>query len=292
MKRKLINTFIIGCSFFMYSSCYKTGETIYQPICKPDSIIVSRAIYNYLNFYDYNMLQQFNGNLIYDANRRLITAINLQNGAPANHFEFIYDASNNLIRINDYYIQPDNSLSLVAYYTLSYPSGTAASISSTAQVQLTLVDNVNHSVTSVPVWTYNFNAQFQLETIFQGQVKLEQLSYDFGGNCLSDSIYTQGGQLHDYYVYSSYDNGINPSRSDRSLQLFFQMYNKNNPTNSVHYTIGAGAGPNNFVIDKSSSGSYLYNIYNYPTVYAGNVIAQYDCQIPVPPTINLPATPK
>src|SRR6516162_7328025 len=103
MKGKLITTAIVVCIFLMYSSCYKTGETIYQPICKPDSIIVSRTIYNYLNFYDYNMLQQFNGNLIYDANRRLTTAINLL-GVPANHFDFIYDANNNLIRINDYYI--------------------------------------------------------------------------------------------------------------------------------------------------------------------------------------------
>jgi len=292
MKRNLFTTLLATCIFIMYSSCYKTGETIYQPTCKPNSIVISRAMYNFPNFFDFDLVQEFNGNLVYDANSRLIQATHFISGSPANIFEFIYDANNNLIRINDYDTVQGNPLLLASYYTFSYPSGTVSSISSTAQVQLSIVDYVNHIIAHVN-WTYNFNAQFQLESIFQGQVKVEQLTYDFGGNCQTDSVYSEGGQLLSYYVYSSYDNGINPARSDRSLQLFFQMYNKNNPTNSVHYSGAAGADPNSFVIDKSTSGSYLYNLYNYPTVYAGNFFAQYNCQVaPPPPPIILPATPK
>jgi hypothetical protein len=291
MKRKLIAAFIVCCTFFMYSSCYKTGEVIPQTTCKPDSIVITRTIYNFLNFFDFTMLQTFNGTLKYDANRRLIGGINQQNGSPVRQFEFIYDVNNNLIRINDYSINQGNSLSLVSYYLLSYPSGTIGSISTTAQVQLFIVDDVNHIIVPVPVWTYNFNAQFQLVSIFQGAVKLEQLTYDFGGNCQTDSVYTQGGQLSGWYLYSSYDNGINPARSDRSLQLFFQMYNKNNPTNTIHFAPAVGA-PNIFVIDKSSTGNYLYNLFNYPTVYAGSLFAQYNCQVPPPPQpIPFPGQP-
>ncbi len=65
------------------------------------------------------------------------------------------------------------------------------------------------------------------------------LNHDNGGNCLSDSVYDPAQNLVNYFVYSSYDNEINPARSDRSLQLFFQTYSKNNPTSSNEYEPGA-----------------------------------------------------
>jgi hypothetical protein len=116
---------------------------------------------------------------------------------------------------------------------------------------------------------------------------IEQLIYDNGGNCLTDSVYGQQGGLLSYFTYTSYDNQINPARSDRSLQLFFQMYDKNNPTISNEYRIVAGAEPNGFGIFLSSSGSYTYNANGYPITYAGNFFADYNC-LPPPNVISAP----
>ena len=93
-------------------------------------------------------------------------------------------------------------------------------------------------------------------------------------------------QLNGYYVYSSYDNKINPARSDRSLQLFLQMYSKDNPTNSVRYVKGLGADPNGLGVLYSSNGSYTYNTNGYPLTYGGKFFADYNC---VAPTIIAPA---
>jgi hypothetical protein len=283
MKRKTIIAFFACATIIMCSSCYKTGEIIYQPTCKPDSISVSKPLYNFLNFYDFALLKSFQGPLTYNFGHLDRTDC-YQNGTRIRIIQFVYssiDPGSNLYLIDDYVVNP--GVNLAAWYTFSFPSGTMNSLSSTAQVQLTIVDDKNNITVTGPVWTYNFNAQFQLESIFQGVVKLEQLTYDFAGNCLSDSVYNQSGQLTDYYIYTSYDNGINPARSDRSLQLLFHMYSKNNPTNSVHYLKGVGGDPNGFAIDLSSSGSYTYNLYGYPTTYAGDFFAQYDCHIPTAP---------
>jgi|GEM_PF-2666285 len=288
MKRITLGVCFVLFSVIMYSSCYKTGETIYQPTCKPDSISVGKPLYLLLDFYSFFMPRSFQGSLTYDVNRRLVSATSYQLGSPLTRYDFIYDGNNNLVRINENNFLQDNTTTPGSYFILSYPTGTIASISATAQVQPVLwFGNV---YTFGPVWTYNFNAQFQLQSVFQGSVMLQQLTYNFGGNCLTDSVYNQQGLLSDYYVYSSYDNSINPARSDRSLQLFFQMYNKNNPGSSIHYSLDLtpGAVPNSFIIAESSSGSYTYNIFNYPTGYAGFFFAQYDCQVTAPPPIKLP----
>jgi hypothetical protein len=274
MKRKTILALMVVCAIIMHSSCYKTGETIYQPECKPDSLHVFTPLYNF--FY----LQQeftFNGSLNYDVNGRLVSATTITGGSPDHHYDFIYDNNNNLIRINGS-VYSANTLIPNLYVTISYPTGTAASISSTAQVQLTFLVFNNLQWYAAPVQTYNFNAQFQLVSIFQGGQRVEQLTYDNGGNCLADSVYDPAQDLVNYYVYNSYDNEINPARSDRSLQLFFQMYSKNNPTSSNEYVPGAGL--NNFVLAKSSSGSYTYNGNGYPITYGGNSFADYNCTLP------------
>jgi hypothetical protein len=285
MKRKILAALIIGCALIMYLSCYKTGEVIYQPECKPSSLNVNVPLY-----YFWYLQQQFtfNGTLTYDVNRRLIGATTYAGGNPDRQYDFIYDVNNNLIKINGSVYSNGNPLQLILWDTISYPPGTAASISSTAQVQMNLLSINNFQWVAVPVQTYNFNAQFQLVSIFQGNQRLEQLTYDNGGNCLADSLYDNEQNVLNYFVYSSYDNEINPARSDRSLQLFFHMYSKNNPTSSSEYVIGNGSGPNNFVLFSSSSGSYTYNADGYPITYGGNFFADYNC---LPPPSSTPAPP-
>ena len=80
---------------------------------------------------------------------------------------------------------------LILYATISYPLGTAASLSSTAQVVLHLLSLNNIQWVTVPAQTYNFNAQFQLVSVYQGTTLEEQLTYDNGGNCLADSMYNR-----------------------------------------------------------------------------------------------------
>jgi hypothetical protein len=281
MKKKALAALIIGCAVITHLSCYKTGETIYQPECKPDSLNVFVPLYN---FWYLHQEFTFSGSLTYDVNGRLIGATTYSGGLPARQYDFIYDNNNNLIRINGS-AYSSNPLTLILYVTFSYPPGTAASISSTAQVQLNFLVFNNFQWVAAPVQTYNFNAQFQLVSIFQGNQRVEQLTYDNGGNCLTDSVYDPAQDLVNYFVYSSYDNEINPARSDRSLQLFFQMYSKNNPTSSDEY--GGGSGPNGFVLTNSSSGSYTYNGDGYPITYGGNFFAEYNCVLPPPPSATL-----
>ncbi|HSZ32273.1 MAG TPA: hypothetical protein VK772_03135 [Puia sp.] len=282
MKRKTILALTVVCAIIMHSSCYKTGETIYQPECKPDSLFVFTPLYN---FWYLHQEFTFNGSLNYDVNRRLISATTITGGMPDRHYDFIYDNNNNLIRINGS-VYSSNTLTLILYVTFSYPSGTTASISSTAQVQLNFLVFNNLQWVAAPVQTYNFNAQFQLVSKFQGSQRVEQLTYDNGGNCLADSVNDPAQNLVNYFVYNSYDNEINPARSDRSIQLFFQMYSKNNPTSSNEYEPGAGL--NNFILTNSSVGNYTYNGDGYPITYGGSHFADYNC---LPPPTSAPAAP-
>lgn len=283
MKGKTMIALLVVCIFIMYSSCYKTGEVIYQPTCKPDSISVGIPLYF---FYNLIPLQTFQGSLTYDVNRRLTGATSYVLGVRDRQFEFIYDNNDNLIRINIYTITLNNPNKLTWYITLSYPSGTTASLSTTAQVQVFLWFDQDQIFRAIDFWTYNFNAEYQLESIYQGDAPLRKITYDFGGNCLTDSLYFQGGPLFAYYVYSAYDNGINPARSDRTLQLLFNMYSKNNPTNSVGY--GVQLGSNSFIVESSSSGNYTYDNLNYPVTYGGVFFAHYNCVVAPPPGSTLP----
>ena len=282
MKRKTLAALIIGYTVVMQLSCYKTGEVIYKPECKPDYLTVGVPLYNF--FY----LQQqaaFNGSLTYDVNRRLTGATTFAGGIKDRQYDFIYDGNNNLIKINgSVYINGINP-QLILYDTIFYPSGTVASLSSTAQVVLHILSLNNIQWVTLPAETYNFNAQFQLVSVYQGTTLEEQLTYDNGGNCLADSIYNQNQKVFRYFAYSSYDNQINPARSDRSIQLFFQMYNKNNPTATTEYILGVGADPNTFGIVQTSNGSYTYNINGYPLTYQGNFFADYNC---LPPPVTAP----
>ena len=281
MKRKTLAILIIACAAILYSSCYKTGEVIYQTECKPDSLSISVPMYNFINFFT---VSPFYGSLTYDANRRLTGATTIKNGAPQEQYDFMYDGNNNLIRINgSAYFQ--NSLTLNLYITFSYPAGTSVSLSSTAQVQLHLLGPEDNVWVTVPAWTYNFNTEFQLVSIFQGTQLMEQLTYDNGGDCLADSEYSNN-VVNRYFAYPAYDNKINPARSDRSIQLFLQMYSKNNPTISNEYASNF-AGTDAFVLNNSSSGSYTYNADDYPLTYAGNLFADYNC-VPMPNPVISP----
>ena len=76
-----------------------------------------------------------------------------------------------------------------------------SSLSSTAQVQLRLLA-LDNFWTTAPAQTYNFNAQFQLVSVYQGNTLEEQLTYDNGGNCQADSIYNQNQKVFRYFAYS------------------------------------------------------------------------------------------
>jgi hypothetical protein len=282
MKRKTLAVSIIACVAILSSSCYKTGEVIYQTECKPDSLSISIPMYNFINFFT---VSPFYGYLNYDDNRRLIGATTIKNGALQEHYDFLYDNNNNLTQIDGSAFGFQNSLTLNLYIALSYPAGTSASLSSTAQVQLHLLGPDNIVWVTVPAWTYNFNTEFQLVSIFQGTQLMEQLTYDNGGDCLADSEYANN-VVNRYFTYPAYDNKINPARSDRSIQLFLQMYSKNNPTISNEYASNF-AGTDAFVLSNSSSGSYTYNADGYPLTYAGNLFADYNC-VPVPNPVISP----
>src|SRR5664279_2202634 len=148
MKSKTLAVLAIGCFAILYLSCYKTGEVIYQPECKPDSLSVNVPMYNFSYF---TLQNTFVGSLTYDINRRLTGATTYSGGARDRQYDFIYDGNNNLIRINGSVYSMYNPLTLILYVTFSYPSGTAASISSTAQVQLHLLDVNNLQWVTAPL---------------------------------------------------------------------------------------------------------------------------------------------
>jgi len=277
MKKNALGGFLLICAVLFAGSCYKTGEVIYQPTCKPLDVSINNPQYNYLN----NLRREFfQASFTYDINRRLVSSTSLLLGSPERRYDFIYDANNNLIRINTFDIRPGQPSIPIIFITFSYPAGTKSSISAKLDYQFNFLNNDLVTYSSEPLLTYNFNTEFQLVSVYQGSTLNEILKYDVGGNCLSDSLYSNLGTVNTYYVYASYDSKINPARADRSIQLFLQMYSKNNPTDAKRFVRGLGGSGSGFGILYSTSGSYTYNPQGYPLTYNGNFYADYDCADP------------
>jgi hypothetical protein len=272
MKRKLLCYAAIMCIVMGYGSCYKTGEIIPQLTCKPDSLVLKYPMYN--NIYTVGSFTQ-NFKFAYDNNRRLLNATLIQDGIRLDRFDFNYDGNNNIVEIDEYQINLAPYFRRINY---TYPTGTKNSISFTLNTQVSTLANaadvIQNGATPAysqgTLYTYNFNTEYQLASIFDGQTQADSIFLPGG-----DGKALPPGSVGEYYAYSSYDNQINPGRSDRVLQLFLFMYSKNNPTSSAYYQYeGSGAG---FQVTMSTSGAYSYNIHGYPTLYQNVVFADYSC---------------
>ena len=278
MKKILLSGILIICSVIFNESCYKTGEIIYQPTCKPLEMNLFAAQYNFL----YILRREFfHATFTYDGKRRLISANSFLQGNPDRKYEFIYDGNNNLVRINTFDLRPNQPLIPIIYITFNYPFGTKNSISDRLDVQFNYLNNDLVTYSSELALTYHFNTEFQLVSIYQGNSLWETLEYDVNGNCLLDNVYNSNPDVQTYFKYDSYDNEINPGRADRSLQLLLQMYSKNNPTSSARYVKGFGGSGSGYGVLYGSNGSYTYNSNGYPLTYSGyspeNFYADYDC---------------
>jgi hypothetical protein len=311
MKKRILRGAAIICIMVNYGSCYKTGEVIPQVTCKP-----TRLYYEWP--YEHNVAYTVNfatGNasgeffdlfFTYDNNRRLNSAlaVGYPQYAPDHgsfsdifKFNFSYDGKQNMIRIDEYDTSIANLHYPVVYITYTYPPNTTGSISSTLQTQRFYLANILQTVQGgTPVYipqhvlTDNFNTEFQLVSVYDGGTRLEALNYDYGGNMLSDTVYagvpTPFAQIYHY----GYDNEIDPGRSDRTIQLFTNLYSKNNAlaleTDLYDPLQGSWIFFRQYG-DPSDPYNYIYNAQGYPTTFFHKVYGDYACLVaPGPPVIN------
>ena len=290
MKKYLLPFFIVAITL---SSCYKTGEIIFQTTCKttaidyrnnnlfypPGQLFTPYVLPSPINFlYRAEPYMEFTYG---GTNHHLLTATGISNGVAYTKFDFSYTAPNNLTKITE--SQRDEATGLfapVVYWNLVYPPGTASSIADDMTVEFW-----NFSAAS-PFYidSLHFNNEFQLTSIIgQNGDTLSTLEYNFAGNCTRLKNYAHlcsGGPntVATVYDFSNYDDKINPARTDRYLQLFLHDYSKNNP-GFVKREVFPHCGPvNNIHMLDSSGVSYnFYNNHNLPTIRNGFFFASYSC---------------
>lgn len=289
MKSKLTAAIALLMFSVVLNSCYKTGEVIYQRKCGVVSFnLQTEKLYNTI-FFPASANSVLNSSITYAnipvATRRT-TVIEEDKINPSQPYhiyhDFFYDNNNNLsyfrwVSLDDIIPNGGNSAEL-ADFVFTYPQGAINSISSTLKVQRYSSGYPNSTPLDSP-YTYNFNTESQLTSItdYYNQV-LQTFEYDNGGNCTKNTVYGPNNTIAAVWEYLSYDDKINPCRTDRTLQLYYNIYSKNNPTN-VRLTVYDDKG---VVQTYNNTYSYTYNSDNYAFGIVGftKPYANYICPIP------------
>jgi hypothetical protein len=251
----------------LISSCYKTGEIIYQPACKPAELHLPNNMYNLV----YGLrFEFFDGNFTYNgSNNRPSSATSTLLGKLYRQYVFEYDENKYLVKVKTIDINRSTIIPII-YINYHYPGGTKNSITDKIETQFYYLKNDGISYSNEPLLSYQYNIEFQLTSIYEGTQLRETYTYDPGGNCTRNNVYDVNGNVSTWFQYDAYDNQINPARADRALQLFLNIYSKNNPTDMKRYVSGFGVLANN-------QGSYFYNGNGYPILYNGDSFAAYNC---------------
>lgn len=241
------------------TSCYKTGEIIYQTNCKPTEIDIPDGLYKL----EYRLAFGLKASITYDNSNRRPVAMIIKGWDGANYafFTFEYDYSNNLIRQNRFFDYNSSSNIPTQYINYSYPAGTTSSISDKIDVQQFTLNKDGFSYKSDPLQTYEYNTEFQLTSIKEGATVKETCLYDNGGNLQRINVIDPSSSVAFYWQFDSYDDKINLARSDRYLQLFLGVYSKNNATLSKQIWIN---GPDGLPLIQTLKAAYTYNNNRYP----------------------------
>lgn len=274
--KKIFSGIILVSFLSMFTGCYKTGEIIYQTTCKPISIYLPTRLLGIIRGTEFSADIQYGF-----PNKRPVT-IQRKDAfdKPIEKFTLEYDQSNNLVRENIY--SSASSTIVSAYTEFSYPQGTTSSIADDIGKKYYILNN--DGITYRLAWDrhYYFNTEFQLVKVTSNGKPMADFVYDFGGNLLKETMYTTyydnnaaAGVLYFEYEFSNYDNKLNIFRSDRYLQLFFDVYSKNNPLNSSQRFTDFPDGSPNY---QYYSGVFTYNSQGYwITCNPSGYYAVYDC---------------
>jgi hypothetical protein len=273
MKSKLTMWAALLLVILMSGSCYKTGEVIFQPSCKPGEIDLPNNLYNLLYSIRYEFFHaSFNYN---GTDQKLTGATSSLTGKTNRRYTFEYDENNNLVKVKTFDISGSLQVPVI-YINYHYPAGARNSISDKIEVQFFYLNNDGFSYSNESLLTYQYNTEFQLTSIWAGPQVRETYDYDAGGNCTKNTVYDVNSNISTWYEYNAYDDKINPARSDRALQVFLNIYSKNNPTDMKRMVSGlGGAGiPGTLSVNK---GSYTYNNNGYPLTFKESFFAGYTC---------------
>ncbi len=273
MKSKLTIWTALILVILMSGSCYKTGEVIFQPSCKPREIDLPNNLYNILYSMRYEFFHaSFNYN---GTDQKLTDATSSLLGKTNRRYTFEYDENSNLVKIKTFDISRSLQVPVI-YINYHYPAGAKNSISDKIEVQFFYLNNDGFSYSNESLLTYQYNTEFQLTSIRAGSQLRETYDYDAEGNCTRNTVYDINNNISTWYEYNAYDDKINPARSDRALQLFLNIYSKNNPTDMKRMISGLG-GTGIPVALSVNKGSYTYNTNGYPLTFRESFFASYTC---------------
>jgi hypothetical protein len=282
MKHKLITCAAILLIILLNSSCYKTGEVIYQPLCKPSEVDFTinpllqtpgMMFTGETAFQSYiakpHMQFTYGGN-----NRRLTkaTEINADGIATGLTYDLTYDATNN-ITFMVFGVSGDSRIHTASF---TYPAGTIGTICSQISIKVSTypVDEINQTL------FFNYNTEFQLTSVTNTNNQiLKTLEYNFAGNCTKITNYSYTGTVQSIistFEFLAYDDKVNPARNDRYLQLFLHSYSKNNPTIVKRELFPDPANPFPGITNANAT----YNFYNQrdlPIIRNGFFFAAHDC---------------
>ena len=269
---RIISAFLL----ISLSSCYKTGEFIYLTTCKPIHVSLPTSLFGI------HRGPSFVADINYGFPNKRPIAIQRKdlNNNLVDYFTLQYDQANNLIREN-IYVNANSSI-VIAYTEYIYPLGTSSSITDSLEKRYFILnaDGITYRLD----WDrkYYFNSEFQLEKVTTNGKPMTDFLYDFGGNLIKETMYTTfydinapSGQEYYNYDFSNYDDKVNIFRSDRYLQLFFNVFSKNNPRNS---DLRYGDMPDGTPNVQYFFGDYTYNNRGYwITCEPNGYYAIYDC---------------
>jgi YD repeat-containing protein len=281
MKQKLIIAAALFIVTLLGTSCYKTGEIIYQTGCKPTELDYSTnqllqtpgMMFTAENEFQSYIASPHMSFTYFGNNRRLNGADEITSeGTPAKHYSFGYDANNNLTGIT----LSQTGATQFVNYVFSYPVGTASSIAT----EFNVAKNLYPPPTPGQVLTFKFNDEFQLTAVLNlNGDTIKKLEYNTEGNCTKVTNFRYTGftrSIISTYEFLAYDNKVNPARTDRYLQLFLHSYSKNNPT-LVKRTLYPDIS-NPFPGEETATASYeLYDPHDLPRIRNGFFFGAYDC---------------
>ena len=228
--------------------------------CKPTVLNIPGPQYDFFYHLRRNSLQARIG---WDTSGRPISMEALQEGKPDRSYAFDYDTAGNLTRVN----VKDVTDSLAPSLVFRWPSNARGSIAPECWVKLGQDPELN----------YRFNAAHQLQEIRTGDKTLERLYYDETGNLTIDSLFDLNGAARSFFQYDQYDGKPNPGLAHRSLQLFLQMYSRNNPTSMSRNLIAIGISATGYARTYDGKAEYTYNEEGLPLTMNGGEYGVYAC---------------
>jgi len=256
MKRQLI---LVLLALFVLTACRQRRE-LKMPTCKPTVLNIPGPQYDFFYHLRRDRLQARIG---WDTSGRPVSMDCIQDGRPDRLYRFEYDAQDNLVRV----AVKDAQDSLAPSLTFRWPNGAKHSLATECWVKLG----------DDPELNYKFNAANQLTEIRTAERLLARMSYDGSENMIVDSLFDLNGSARSYFQYDAYDGNPNPGLAHRTLQIFLQLYSRNNPTAMSRNLIAIGISATGSAKTYDGKAGYTYNDEGLPLTMNGNEYGVYDC---------------